>query len=156
MRTSRTITTAVALALLGAGCAWLEPGKPEPEPFASHIVESQRLRSVMKQLLALVPEDPVAIAAAPPNIAAVREEIRNVSLALADQSVSIDNALARRELPASQREKFHALAATLRDRADALAEDAETLSAEELRARFDDVLTTCHSCHDQFRGAHGG
>lgn len=146
----------VALVALGAGCSGIAAKRPEPEPFAPHIVESQRLRSVMKQLLALVPEDPDTIALGPTDIETVRREIRTTSLALADQAQSVRNALSRRELPASQRERFLALADALRERATALGDDAATLPAAALRERFDGIVATCNACHDEFRGGRDG
>ena len=109
----------------------------------------------MKQLLALLPDDPDTMAPPTADRGEVRTEIRNVSLALADQSGRITRAIGRRQLPASQRERFIGLAEALRQSATALADEAETLPATQLQARFDAVLATCNGCHDEFRGARG-
>lgn len=149
-------SVAVALCLLAA-CGWVRP-KPsvEPDPFGPHVVESRRLRSVMKQLLAMIPEDPDAVAPPTADPAKVRHEVREVSLSLAAQADRIEAALMRRELPASQRNEFYALADALRRQANGLAGEAATLPADQLQPRFDAVLATCHACHDRFRAPRDG
>jgi len=137
----------------GSGCVRVRVTHPEPEPFAAHIVESKRIRGVMKNLLALVPEDPNAFAASTANDAELRTAIRASSLEIAAEAGRIEKALARRELPASQRATFLALADLLRGRANDLAGEAADAPPERLQAQFGRVLDTCHACHDSFRGA---
>ncbi len=147
---------AALLALAHGGCTPTQPPVRQPDPVSAHVVESRKVRNVMRSLLALVPEDPSWVEPMAEHERSVREGLRTTSLELAAQAERIEWALARRELPASQRRVFLGLADQLRERATRLSEEALQVPHAALQARFEQVIDTCHRCHDLFRGPADG
>jgi cytochrome c556 len=84
-------------------------------------------------------------------IALHSEEIARIARALADAATRIESAAPLATLDASDREAFHRLASSLRERAGALAADARTLPPADLRARLAEIDATCDDCHRRYR-----
>lgn len=163
MRVRWRTLSAVAAALLGAGCGGpaavrYEENVERTAPPAVHAIHDERLQQLMRELDRLRGERlPKALDVEVEHRRQVRE-IERVARAMAESAARIA-AAAPVDLSPEDRQEFLALADTLKRRSEALAADAVHLTAPQRRERLRELDVTCGTCHARVRipgGRDGG
>jgi hypothetical protein len=120
-------------------------------PAAIHGVHAQRLAELMQGLDRLSSDRlPKAMDREQEREWRVRE-LERVASGIADSAAQIPGIAPQPMRNETNARAFRENAAILEIRARSLADDAETLTPEELNARVDELRETCAACHRRFR-----
>lgn len=125
-------------------------------PAEAHAVHAERLAEVMRGLDRLLEER------LPRNMDETWErerrvdELATVAGAIAASARQIHVAAGDRGLSHAEQRAFAGRALVLEQRADALAEDAATLTPEEIGTRVEGLREACAACHSRFRDPSSG
>jgi cytochrome c556 len=120
-------------------------------PAATHGVHAQRLAELMQGLDRLSSERlPKAMNRQQEREWRVRE-VESVASGIADSAAQIPGVAPQRMRDGTNSRAFRENAAVLEIRARSLADDANTLTPDELNARVAELRDTCAACHRRFR-----
>jgi len=117
-----------------------------------HVVNSERLRLIMKQLRALDLEAicrEMEVGRQPDRRI---EEVAEMASALASDARLIPALFKDTEMTSESRRVFDQLAARLQNQASQLGDLARSQNARRIQSKLDELVQTCNECHQSFRG----
>jgi Cytochrome C' len=138
------------LAAALAACAPGPRGGPG-ETAGGHAIQGAELRATMRRLDRLRHERLPQELDLERDRVLHRAEVVRLAEAIAAQAEDIRALAPLGSLPPEERDRFEALAGTLRSQAAALAAQADRLSPRDFDARFSELDATCDACHREFR-----